>query len=146
VKHESVFALPPGDVLGARVGDILRIENEAMRLVLDREGGEAHIYDPQSGEWLCDYNGYSGHNWPSEYWSSSFELSLERSGQQLVAVAATPSKEHPGFYLRKRLSIGGGPLITIEYDFDNLGADERRFRLGHWVNSDRSKSELTLPM
>lgn len=147
-KLLAVFALPLGGVLGAQVGGKLRIENETLRLVMEREGGRVTIFDRVTGEKLARHGGYATPpTEPSEYYDGLFDLSLERHSDRVVAVASMTSRENPGFVLRKRISVNASPVFSIGYDFENLGAEERRFQLHQFMRLFiREEAMLTLPL
>ncbi|HZB94917.1 MAG TPA: GNAT family N-acetyltransferase, partial [Herpetosiphonaceae bacterium] len=141
-----VFALPIGGVLGAQVEGKLRVENDTVRLLMGRQGAELTIRDRATNEWLAFQEGRAAPPVrPSEY-SGAFDLSLEPFADHVVAVAAMASRENPGFVLRKRITVGAGPIFTIDYDFENLGAEQRRFQLSQMVGGDSEKATLTLPL
>ena len=146
-KKLSVFALAMGGILAAKVEDSIRVENETFRLLIEKEGGRININDRASGKWLCSQSGYAvPPTWPSEYDDGLFDLSLEHDREGVVVVASMASKDNPGFVLRKRVKVGAGSTFSIEYDFENLGTESRRFQLNQFVGSIREDASLTLPL
>lgn len=147
-KNLVTFSLPMGGVLGSKVEDKLRIENETFRLVMDKEGGRVSIHDRASGKWLGFQGGYaSPPMWPSEYQDGLFDLSIEHDGDSIVAVASMTSKDNPGFVLRKRVRVGAGSTFSVEYDFENLGSQTLRFQLNQFVGGiSDDDAALTLPL
>lgn len=144
---QAIFALPLGGVLGAMVDGKLRIENDTARLVMEPEGGGLSINDRVQNKWLAHQVGHTAPPaWPNEYRDGKHELRLERVADGYVATATMASKEHPGFVLRKIVTVGSGPVVRIDYDFDNLHGDERSFRLMQAVFGDDGKSSVILPL
>jgi GNAT superfamily N-acetyltransferase len=142
----AVFSLPPGGVLGAEVDGKLRIENEKMRLLMRQQGAELTIVDRATDKWLGFHFGYSGPPFrPSEYWEGKFDLTIEHHAGRLVAVASMPSRDNPDFVLRKRVTVGAGQVFSVDYDFENLGPERRRFQLTQWVGGNNQKAMITLP-
>lgn len=143
----AVFALPLGGVLGAKVGDRLRLENEFVRMIIEPRGAETRLYDPASNMSLGALSGYSvPPGAPSEYWDAMYDLAIEHRNGEIVAVATTPSKEHPGFVLRRRITIGAGPLLAMAHEFDNRGPTPLRFRLHQRLDINNWRVDCILPL
>jgi hypothetical protein len=146
-KPYAVFVLPMGGVLGAQVGDTVRIENEMARLVLLKDEAAIKIYDRLSGELLVEHIGYAAPPVrPSEFWNGPYDLSIEQSGDKVVATTSMASQEYPGFVMRKHVTVNASSTFTIDYNFENLGVVPRTLHLHGWVEGDQSRSLLTLPL
>jgi GNAT superfamily N-acetyltransferase len=147
LAQHAVFALAPGSVLGAIVDGKQRIENDLVRLIGESEGAPLVIYERATGIQLGRYSGYAAPPiYPSDYWTAKFNLSIEAADGQVVAVADVAAKNHPGFVLRRRVAIGAGPLLRINWELDNLAGEARSFRIAHGVNVDLSHFQITLPL
>ncbi len=141
-----VFALPLGGVLGAQVDGMLRVENETVRLIMAERGAELTIRDPATDAWLGFHAGYAAPPMmPSEYRDGKFTLNIERHADRVVAVAAMASRENPDFVLRKLVTVSAGPVFTVDYEFENLGVEVRRFQLVQRVGGNSEKGTLTVP-
>lgn len=143
----AAFVLPAGGVLGARIGDRLRVENEFLRLIVEPRGARTGLYDPASNERLGGFSGYAVPPVaPSEYWDAIFDLSVERCDGQVIATASTASWEHPGFVLRRRIAIGASPVLTMTHEFDNRGAVALHLKLRQQLEINNWCAERVLPL
>ena len=123
----TVFALSAGGVLGAVVDGGLRIENEAVRLAVEREGGRLTLHDTATGEVLGRVQGHPAPpSWPSEYHRGAFDLTLERTADGLLATASMASGEHPQFLLRRRVAVNAGPVDQSRARVREPGGDRAR--------------------
>jgi RimJ/RimL family protein N-acetyltransferase len=146
-KTLTVLALPVGGVLGAWDGDKLLIENDTVRLIVQKEGGRVEIYDRVTGELLATQGGYAAPpNWPSEYQVGTFDLSLARGPDGVLVEASMESKDNPGFILTKRIKVNSSPTFSIEYGFENLSREPLEFRLYQFLMGQAEDATLTLPL
>ncbi|MCU0494873.1 MAG: GNAT family N-acetyltransferase [Chloroflexaceae bacterium] len=143
---QAIFALPPGGVLGANLGDKLRIENEHGRMLLEKIGSDLHI-TASNGEELLTLESFAAPPVnPSEWWNNRFELKLEQSNGAVLAEAVCESKDNPGFVLRKRLTVNAGPLAELAYEFENRASEERRFQVYQEFTGNGGDATCVLPL
>jgi GNAT superfamily N-acetyltransferase len=144
-KPRHAFSVEPGGLLAERSDRQLRIENDAIRVTVG-EGSGVAITDRTTGIELGTEFGYPGPpSAPSEYWSATFDLRLEREPGAVVAVATYASKREPGFVLEKRVRVTPSPVVEISYEFQNLGPHRRDLQINQSVNA-RSSRMVTLPL
>lgn len=144
-KVRHAFTVEPGGLLAEQADRELRIENDSIRVTLG-EGGGVSIIDRTTGRKLGSEFGYPGPpSAPSEYWSATFGLRLEKEPGAVVAVATYASKREAGFVLEKRVRVTPASAVEIAYEFQNLGSHRRDLQINSSVTSEGSRM-ITLPL
>lgn len=143
----SLFALPPGGILGAVVDDTIRLENEFCRLTVASEGARLTLADRETGRELVTMVGYpTPPVFPSEYRRGRHTLRLDAGGDGYVVITEMTSRQHPQFSYQRRITLTAGPIVRLDHVFVNQGALERDIALHQTVRSDSEAVTLTLPL
>ena len=143
---ETVFALPPGGVLAARVRDTLRLENDVVRISIPKQGANLWITH-RDGRYLADEAAVSAPPaYPNLFHETDFTLELAHEDGWVVATATAESPEHPGFVLRKVVRFGAGPVWTSALAFENRGIEQRRFHVRRWIGGEGEGAETVMPL
>jgi GNAT superfamily N-acetyltransferase len=143
---QTVFALAPGGVLGARVGDRLRLENDLVRLSIGKRGANLTVHTRDGRELLEETSTAAPPAYPNLFHETDFELSVVQQGEWLVARATAPSPEHPGFVLHKVWTFGAGPVWRSALEFENRGAEPRRFHTRRWIDGEGANTTNIMPL
>lgn len=129
-KDKKVFVLPAGEVVGIIEGDHLRIENEKVRFVIKKKGGNVKVVDLITNEELLWESARPAPPvWPSEYTFADYDLQIEKKNGNIIATATAASKENPGFFFHKKITVGNGDVFSIENIFDNRSSKTLKFQL-----------------
>ena len=145
-EPRHVFAVAPGAVVAAHEKECLRIENVGLRLILGDEGAPLSIVDPSSGQSLGGSGALIGPPiWPSEFFSLTSALSLERKADGVTAFATATSKRWPGIVFRRGITVNSSPLVELSADVENRGPEPRPIQLNHWARTNFGNTH-TLPL
>lgn len=143
---QTVFALPPGGVLAAKVRDTLRLENDTVRIGIRSQGGNLMVWH-RDGRYLADEAAVSAPPaYPNLFHETDFELALAHVDGWVVATATAESPEHPGFVLRKVVRFGAGPVWTSALEFENRGLEQRRFHVRRWIGGEGESAAYVMPL
>ncbi len=129
-KDKKVFVLYVGEVVGTIEGDHLRIENEKVRFVIEKKGGNVKGFDLTTNEELLWESARPAPPfWPSEYTFADYDLQIEKKNGNVIATATVASKKNPGFFFHRKITVGNGDVFSIENIFDNRSSKKLKFQL-----------------
>jgi GNAT superfamily N-acetyltransferase len=154
----AVFSMPPGGVLADTAtgttgedeshGAETRIENEWTRLILRQRGGEMRFLASQSGVGLGSFQERVGPPfWPSELEDREYEVVLQEENGRITAEMTADMEAYPEMAVRRRVTLGGGPLIEIEHALANKSPQTHELQIDRNAHIwHREGATFTVPL
>ncbi len=142
-----LFSLPAGGILTGQ-GQETRIENEWTRLIITPEGGNTQIRTLVKDEPLGQlYERVGPPYWPSELEDKAYEIAVQHHQGCAMVTMTAHLDEYPGLVVQRKMIMGAGPLIEVEYAIGNIGTETHRVRLqAHCTPSRNERSTITVPL
>ncbi|MBN1934718.1 MAG: GNAT family N-acetyltransferase [Anaerolineae bacterium] len=144
----TVFSLPAGGVLAGRDGKNARIENEWTRLIIEPRHGGMQIRSPKRNESLGHLHEVIGPPfWPSELEDKEYDIAVQQEQGRITATLTARLDDYPGLVLQRKVTMGAGPLIEVEYAMGNTGTETHTVQIqARSVPSHNERATITLPL
>ncbi len=144
----TVFGLPAGGVLAGQDGKNMRIENEWTRLIIEPRHGNTQIHLLKQNESLGHLHEIVGPPfWPSELEDKEYDIALQYEQGRAVATLTARLDDYPGLVLQRKVTMGAGPLIQVEYALGNTGTQTHTVQVqSRSAPSHNERITITLPL
>ena len=142
-----VASVGPCDVVAAKVGRSLVIENQSARISAHPQRGYLHIYLAAERRPIVHHSfDRLGEPFSDEFQRLGYSAKLKPGRSVAALLMSTSSKAFPGFVVTKRVSMGAGPIIKFEYRVTNAGKRPRALMLKVSNFLERYLPDITIPL
>lgn len=146
-KRFAIASVGPDEVVAALFEDQVLIQNDFLRLGGKPGKGWAlvHTVEPESRA-VALWTDRLGEPFSDEFLRLPFSVSIEDCDGAKVLVMKNKSEAFPGIELEKRISVGRGPLVKLEYVLRNLSTQEKNIKLKTGCFLAESSFKIAIPM
>ncbi len=150
----TIPCLAPGALLVQREEDAISVHSDqaVIRASLKGRWGDQYfsVTDRATGRDLVWQSGAFGPPfWPAEAGRKTFEAEVVGGGTEssrVVIGLTAQSDTWPGVVFRRRLEIGGAPIIRAWYGITNNGRVPRAVQVQTVTSNDIARSRVALPL
>jgi len=135
------------DVVGALYGHELLIQNDFVKLWgTPRKGWMALCKAQEERPVVWLWIDQLGEPFSNEFRKLPYSVSIEGNEGAKVLVMRNKSEAFPGIEFEKRITVGSGPLVKLDYRVHNLSAKRKAVKLMVGNHLSESKIRMTIPM
>jgi len=142
-----IFVPPAGGLLVDERDDGVRMEAEAIRVLLRRKGGGLRLYDPVTGRRLSQLTPeVVPPDAPEVLHTVKFDLDVDRQADAGAVLATAKLARHPGLVLRQRVTLTAGGVLNVEDELVNEGWAPHPVHVRRHLRFGGSDATATLPL
>jgi len=147
MENIHISASNPGQLVCFEREDGAVLENDRLRVSVNAFGASFSFTDKATGRFFGRLRAPAlGPPFqPSEFGPKKFDIRLERAENEATLELSTKSEKFPGLTLTRKLTMGAGPLITVEHHIENRGNKPHKMTAQVTTWAQRQHAKLTVP-
>ncbi len=147
VETLTLYAIGAGGLLAQRVGDDVRVETEAARVLVQAKKGDCKFEDKVTGVTLAKLAPVMGPPyWPSDFQTRAFDLQVSERGGRAVVTMSAEAEHAPGLHLTQELTLAPTGIMTLRCWLENRAARAHTRRVCVSLFPDYEYTTTTLPL